>query len=55
MTNMQVHKCSVCNYTYDPAAGDPESGIPPGTSFDALPAEWVCPVCGATKEEFEPS
>jgi rubredoxin len=52
---MQVHTCTVCNYTYDPAAGDPGAGIPPGTPFETLPAEWVCPECGASKEEFEPA
>jgi len=45
--------CSICGYVYDPADGDPESGIPPGTSFDDLPEDWVCPVCGADKSEFE--
>ena len=52
---MQVYTCTACNYTYDPAEGDPGVGIPPGTPFEALPTEWVCPVCGATKEEFEQS
>ncbi|MGA7951945.1 MAG: rubredoxin [Gloeobacterales cyanobacterium] len=52
---MQVYTCTVCNYTYDPAEGDPGNGIPPGTPFEALPTEWICPVCGATKEEFEQS
>ena len=46
--------CSICGYVYDPAEGDPDSGVPPGTSFDDVPADWVCPVCGASKENFEP-
>ncbi len=50
---MDKYICSICGYVYDPADGDPESGIPPGTSFDDLPEDWVCPVCGADKSEFE--
>lgn len=45
--------CSVCGYVYDPAEGDPDSGIAPGTSFEDLPEDWVCPVCGVGKEDFE--
>ncbi|MCJ2669463.1 MAG: rubredoxin [Thermoplasmata archaeon] len=45
-------ECTVCGYIYDPDTGDAESGIKPGTSFEDLPADWTCPVCGATKEEF---
>ncbi len=44
--------CSACGYLYDPKAGDPDAHIPPGTSFEDLPDDWVCPVCGATKEDF---
>jgi rubredoxin len=50
---MDRYVCSVCGYVYDPAEGDPESGINPGTSFDDLPDDWCCPVCGATKDQFE--
>jgi rubredoxin len=50
---MQKWVCSVCGYVYDPAAGDPGSGVKPGTAFENLPADWVCPVCGAGKEDFE--
>lgn len=50
---MEKYKCKVCNYIYDPAAGDPDSGVQPGTKFEDLPAEWVCPLCGAGKDEFE--
>jgi rubredoxin len=50
---MQKYKCNVCGYVYDPEQGDPDGGIEPGTSFEDLPEDWVCPVCGAAKEEFE--
>ena len=43
----------MCGLIYDEAVGIPEEGIPPGTSFDALPDDWFCPECGATKDEFE--
>ncbi len=45
-------RCKSCGYIYDPAAGIPEAGIRPGTSFEALPAGWRCPVCGAGKDRF---
>lgn len=45
--------CTVCDYVYDPELGDPENGIEPGTSFEDLPEDWVCPLCGVGKEEFE--
>ena len=41
-----------CQNEYDPAAGDPDSGIAPGTAFEDLPEDWVCPVCGASKSDF---
>jgi len=47
------YTCTVCGYVYDPEKGDPESGIAPGTPFEQLPEDWVCPVCGAAKDEFE--
>jgi len=50
---MSKYECSVCGYTYDPAEGDPEHGVPPGTAFENLPEDWVCPVCGADKSQFE--
>ena len=50
---MDKYKCTVCGYIYDPEKGDPESDIEPGTSFDDLPDDWVCPLCGASKDEFE--
>ncbi|MGD9393677.1 MAG: flavin reductase [Dehalococcoidia bacterium] len=52
-TKMAKYKCTVCEYVYDPEQGDPDGGIKPGTPFDKLPDDWVCPVCGAGKEEFE--
>ncbi len=51
---MQKYKCTICGYVYDPAQGDPANGVKPGTSFDDLPPDWSCPVCGATKDQFEP-
>ncbi len=46
--------CGVCGYTYDPAEGDPAHGIAPGTRFEGIPDDWVCPVCGAPKDAFLP-
>ena len=51
---MQRYVCQVCGYVYDPDKGDPEGEIPPGTPFESLPEDWVCPICGASKNEFEP-
>lgn len=47
------YKCIVCGYIYDPEQGDPEGNIAPGTPFEELPEDWVCPVCGASKDQFE--
>ena len=47
------YTCSICRYEYDPEKGDPEHGIAPGTAFEDLPEDWVCPVCGAEKDKFE--
>jgi len=52
--NMKKYKCLMCGYIYDPAIGDPDNGIKPGTAFKKLPDDWVCPDCGAGKDEFEP-
>lgn len=52
---MKKYTCNVCGYEYDPAAGDPDNGIAPGTVFDDLPADWVCPLCGVGKEDFSPA
>jgi flavin reductase (DIM6/NTAB) family NADH-FMN oxidoreductase RutF/rubredoxin len=48
----QKYRCTVCGYIYDPAVGDPKGNIAAGTLFEKLPAGWVCPVCGATKDKF---
>lgn len=50
---MAKYVCSVCGYIYDEAMGIPEAGIAPGTKWEDLPEDWVCPICGATKAEFE--
>jgi rubredoxin len=44
----------VCGYSYNPAEGDPDSGVAPGTAFEAVPDDWVCPTCGVGKDMFEP-
>lgn len=51
---MKKYVCSVCGYIYDPAKGDPDSGVAAGTAFEDLPDDWVCPVCGVGKDEFNP-
>jgi rubredoxin len=51
--DMDKYLCTVCGYIYDPAKGDPDNGQPPGTSFDDLPDDWVCPECGVPKSDFE--
>lgn len=50
---MKKYKCTICGYIYDPAEGDDTQGITKGTSFEQLPDDWTCPVCGATKDQFE--
>jgi rubredoxin len=47
------YECIPCGYIYDPAEGDPENGVPKGTPFEKLPSDWVCPQCGASKDQFE--
>ncbi len=49
---MSRWECTVCGYIYDPAQGDPDNGVAPGTPFEKLPEDWQCPVCGALKSEF---
>ncbi|WOX56695.1 MULTISPECIES: rubredoxin [unclassified Methanoculleus] len=49
---MQKYRCSVCGHIYDPKTGD--AGAPPGTAFEDLPDDWVCPVCLAKKSQFSP-
>ena len=50
---MVKYKCKVCGYIYDEEIGDPDSGIKPGTKFSSIPNDWVCPLCGVGKENFE--
>ncbi len=45
-------QCNVCGWIYDPKDGDPDNGVKPGTPFEQIPDSWVCPVCGATKDQF---
>lgn len=52
--NMQKYVCIVCGYIYDPEVGDPDHGVAPGTAFQDVPGDWLCPLCGVGKEEFEP-
>ena len=51
---MKKYRCIVCGYIYDPAEGDPDNEIRSGTSFDLVPDDWTCPLCGVGKEEFCP-
>jgi rubredoxin len=51
---MKKYRCIMCTYIYDPAIGDPDNGVEPGTAFDDIPDDWVCPDCGAGKDNFEP-
>ncbi len=53
VSKMAKYQCSVCGYIYDPKSGDPDGGIKPGTPFEEIPDNWVCPVCGASKDQFE--
>jgi rubredoxin len=52
--NMKKYECMACGYIYDPAVGDPDSGVAAGTAFEDLPEDWVCPECGVSKDMFEP-
>lgn len=51
--SMDKYVCTICGYVYDPSEGDPDNGVEPGTAFEDLPEDWVCPECGAGKEDFE--
>jgi rubredoxin len=44
--------CTLCDWVYDPKVGDPDGSIEPGTEFEDIPDDWVCPDCGATKDDF---
>jgi rubredoxin len=50
---MKKYVCEVCGYVYDPEVGDPDGGIPAGTPFENIPENWVCPLCGVGKSQFE--
>lgn len=50
---MAKYQCTVCGYVYNEDEGDADSNIPPGTKWEELPEDWVCPICGATKDQFE--
>jgi len=52
-TKMSKYKCQVCGYIYNPELGDPDGHIKPGTPFEKLPDDWTCPVCGASKDQFD--
>lgn len=54
MATQRKYRCIICSHIYDPAEGDPEAGIAPGTAFEDSPDTWVCPDCGASKADFEP-
>ena len=49
---MGSYVCEVCGYVYDPENGDPDNDIAPGTAFKDIPDDWVCPICGAGKDQF---
>jgi rubredoxin len=51
---MKKYKCTMCGYIYDPAVGDPDNGVEADTAFEDLPEDWVCPECGASKDQFKP-
>lgn len=50
---MKEYQCPLCGYSYDPAAGDPENGVAPGTAFENLPDSWYCPACGIGLEQYK--
>ena len=50
---LEKWKCVVCGWVYDPDKGDPDNGVEPGTNFEEIPEDWVCPECGAGKSDFE--
>ena len=51
---MKKYRCIPCDWVYDPELGDPDGSIEPGTAFEDIPDDWVCPLCGASKDQFEP-
>ncbi len=51
---MKKYQCTLCDYAYDPATGDPDNGVKPGTPWEQVPEDWTCPLCGAGKDAFDP-
>ena len=51
---MKKYVCDICGYIYDPKEGDPDNGVKAGTSWENVPEDWVCPACGAPKDQFSP-
>ena len=49
---LEKWECTVCGYVYNPEIGDPEHGVEPEIPFEELPEDWVCPICGATRNQF---
>ena len=50
---MAKYACIACDYVYDPEVGDPDGDVVPGTPFEDIPDDWICPICGGSKELFE--
>ena len=50
---MEKYVCAICGYVYDPGVGDPDNGVEPGTAWEDVPEDWVCPLCGVGKDNFE--
>jgi rubredoxin len=50
---MKSYVCTICGYVYDEKAGDPDNGVAPETKWADVPNDWICPLCGASKEDFE--
>ncbi len=50
---MDSYVCTICGYVYDPEQGDPDNDVDPGTKWEDVPDDWECPVCGASKDDFE--
>jgi rubredoxin len=54
LERMKKYQCDLCSYVYDPETGDPDNGVAAGTAFEEVPDDWVCPDCGASKDQFTP-
>jgi len=50
---MEKYVCTICGYVYEEELGDPDNGVEPGTKFEDVPEDWVCPLCGVPKSDFE--